>query len=191
MIRFHALMLIGAAGGLAIPAPAQVPAAPIVQSTEIPVELFTEPPAVLHPTLSPDGTRVLARMRSGDQEVLGIAELAGSGLITVPFEEGTDLVSYRWAGNERVLVSVGMEVKWYGNDRYATRLFVYDLSEDKAMSLDRRTQGLDGDNILWVDPQGESLLLSMQADVNEYPSIFRVNLDNGKFKMEMGPREHV
>jgi hypothetical protein len=51
--------------------------------------------------------------------------------------------------------------------------------------------GLEGDDLIYVDPSGDWLLIAMQASVTEYPGVYRVDLATGNRKLLVRPQDHV
>lgn len=169
-----------------------MPAAAAGVTPRLTSEALAQASFLINPSLSPDGSKLLARMSVDGKASLGVAELGGQGLELVPIPEGEDVRSYRWGGNNRIIFAVGARIPWYDRgDRYVTRAFVYDLHTHKAMGIGPKVQGITGDDILWIDPDGKELLLASQLDQFSYPSIFRVDLSNGKARLEQGPRDNV
>jgi dipeptidyl aminopeptidase/acylaminoacyl peptidase len=99
-------------------------------------------------------------------------------VIGIPDEN--DLAGYRWAGNSRVLYSIGASVDWFGVEARATRLSVYDMQTGTHKFLGKRDEGLEGDDILYVDADGQWLLLSVQRTIFDFPSVQRIDLATGK-----------
>ena len=52
----------------------------------------------------------------------------------------------------------------------------HDLTSGQTLKLGRKTQGLQGDDVLYVDPAGEYLLLALAKSIFERPGIYRVNI---------------
>lgn len=182
----YRLSFVALAIAIASPAVAQSPA------PRITTEAFAQPPFLSAPSLSPDGKSLMARMSIDGATVLGVVELDGKGLEVIPVPDENDLRSYSWAGNRRIVMAMGARMDWFGEgETYVTRAFVYDLDTQKARSIGPKVQGRRGDDILWIDPAGGSLLMATQADRHSYPSIFRVDLSSGAAKLEQGPRDNV
>jgi dipeptidyl aminopeptidase/acylaminoacyl peptidase len=57
--------------------------------------------------------------------------------------------------------------------------------------LRRQEQGLEGDDLLYVDPTGEWILLSYQRTVYDYPSVSRVTLADNKSQEVVAQRDDV
>ena len=64
-------------------------------------------------------------------------------------------MGYQWAGNGRILISVGWTTPRRGDEVYVTRLFVYDLAENRMQLIGKKDGGLEGDDVLYVDPRGK------------------------------------
>lgn len=199
----HALalaMVCGAAGQGMAQAPVQVPgttlspAAAPAKPDLIPTEAFAERPFMARPRLSPDGKHIAARMNVQGNESLAILstnneppKLIGLG----NKKTDPDLRWYRWAGNNTLLVSVGKLVPWDGDEALLTRLMAYDITTGKMTFLGDSTEGLTGDDVLWVDPEGKSVLMAYQATIYEYPSIWRVDIATNRRKLVQSSEDRV
>lgn len=170
-------------------APAAVAAAPAGQSGKIPTSVFAQLSFVTWPRLSPDGKRIAAYVNVKNKKLLGIFTLDGGGLKLFNPGEALELNWVRWAGNDRLLFSVGKTVPWDGDDAWQTRLVLYDLAEDKQRFIGGKTEGLTGDDVLWVDPEGKSILLAYQQTIYDYPSVFSIDLSNNRSKQVVPSRD--
>jgi dipeptidyl aminopeptidase/acylaminoacyl peptidase len=163
------------------------PAAPVRLTSDA----LAQPPSFLNPRLSPDGTKMLATLNVKGETVLGIIGLDGQSVKTIGIADDQNLRDYWWAGDGKVVFSVGSRIEWYGRgERYVTRAFAYDLAKGKAVPLGPKVQSPIGDDILWTDKDGKSVLMTSQPDQFTYPSVFRVSLDDGKPKLEQGPYDY-
>lgn len=172
MVRFG----VAAAVALAASTPA------LAQPPErIPVEALAELPFISEPVLSPDGKRIVARINFDGKERLAIYDLS-AGPEAEPKIVPTEDLSvrwFRWAGNERILVG-------YNSLIFspvfiflpATRLKSYDLKAGSLMNIGK-SEGLLGDDVIYVDPHGRYILLSAQEDADDTPSVNRVDLATG------------
>jgi dipeptidyl aminopeptidase/acylaminoacyl peptidase len=186
-VKSFYLLASVALASAAIAVPPQATPVPRISTTA-----FAERSTFLDPMLSPDGTKLLARMTSADGTALAVADLAGTGLEALTLPADSELVRYRWAGNGRVLFVMGAQVPWFGRgDRYVTRAFAYDLVTHKTVPVGPKVQGTSGDDIIWVDPEGKELLMVSQPDQFHYPSVFRASLETGKTKLEQGPYDYM
>ncbi len=157
----------------------------------IPTSEFATESQITFPVLSPDGTKMLGRVHVGGKEMLGIHSFNGDKLLLIALPEKIDLRYYRWAGNGRVLVSIAKTVVYFGDDAEMTRLLSFEIGKRDFVKLGGKWQGLEGDDVLYVDPSGEYLLLSFQESVFEYPSVFRVELATNKLTEIVKPRSDV
>jgi dipeptidyl aminopeptidase/acylaminoacyl peptidase len=157
----------------------------------IPTEVFAKSPLVSRPRLSPDGRKLLAMLGGTGKASLGLVfvETGESRMFALP--KGFEIASYSWAGDNKVLISLGKNTVYFAEDAYMTRLVVYDVATGKSEFVGKREQGLRGDDILYVDPEGAWLLLSIQKTVYEWPSVYRVNLANNGMKEVIMPREGI
>jgi len=143
-------------------------------------------------TLSPDGTMLLGRVHTDGKAGLAIHHLTDKTPLKVLAGPGKGEVRwYRWAGNGRVLISVIQTVPWGDDETSMTRLVSYDLTTGEAMFIGRRDEGLEGDDVLYVDKSGGWILLSLQKSVYDYPSVYRVDLATGKMAQVVGQRPDV
>lgn len=180
-----------AVSAMAEESPAAKPAAaPVVQTAPaIPPRIstadFSKRPLMTHPVLSPDGLRLAARFTVKGVENLAIADLTGKTPLKFLGAAGKkrDLVRYFWAGNHTLVVSVGMTVQWFDDEGYATRLLAYDTDTGKAHVLDHRIAGLKGDDVLWSDPDGKTLVMAFQDSIYDYPEIWTMDIATNRAKL--------
>lgn len=181
---FAVPMLLLAAVSLSDTPPQAAPK-PLPQPVpRISAEDFGALPFMSRPKLSPDGTKVLARIFSEGELKLAVIGLGAAKATSrvVPIPDKRDLLWYRWAGDDRILVSLGLATKFEGEDRYATRLVMVDIRSGKASLIGKRAEGFDGDTVIHVDKDGRSLLLSVQETIYDYPSVWRVDLETLNMK---------
>ncbi|HEY0411780.1 MAG TPA: S9 family peptidase [Allosphingosinicella sp.] len=176
-----------AAAALPLAAVEAAPAAPRL----IPTAALAEQPLISSPSLSPDGTKLLAMLATPGRTRLGLIVVATGEmrLFDVPGE--FEIRSYRWAGDGKVLISVGKTIVWEGQDLYMTRLAAYDVATRKSTFIGRDSEGPQGDDIIYLDRSGQWLLLSIQRSVYDMPSVFRVDLVTGSMKEVVHARDDV
>jgi dipeptidyl aminopeptidase/acylaminoacyl peptidase len=145
-------------------------------ATLIPTALFAESGRVRSPLLSPDGTKLVFREQMADKTYLTIDYFGSSPAYRVAMPEKTDLNWYRWAGNEKLLISVG-SLKTYIDVEYRqVELYVIDLLSRKTLKVGPERSGPDGDNVLFVDPEGRYFLQEFRRSIYKYPEVARVDL---------------
>jgi dipeptidyl aminopeptidase/acylaminoacyl peptidase len=146
----------------------------------IPTAELARLPDISDAILSPDGKRFVFRGRSNGREMVAYRQVDDDKVASFDIPEKVDLNWFRWAGNDRLLVSIGRNVPYFGNEARQTFLILYDLSTRTPKVIRRDGQGLEGDDVLFVDPAGAYLLLSIQRSIYDYPSVFSVSLPDGK-----------
>jgi dipeptidyl aminopeptidase/acylaminoacyl peptidase len=150
-------------------------------------------PFMVGPKMSPDAKHVVTTAHINGTKRLVILELgtkpAPSHSFTMPGK--WELGWYRWAGNDRVLVSIGHADTLFDDEVYVTRLVMYDLKTDKAVFVGKKSEGVEGDNVIHVDRDGHWLLLNVQKTIYDYPSVLRVDLDTMDMKKVVGEHPHV
>ena len=160
-------------------APSAAPAAPLARPTLIEASAFTERSGLSELTLSPDGSKIALRTVPKDGKVtIGVLDAVtrkGEHNLAVP--EKNELDWFRWAGNRRLLVALSAQSTFYGEEVRITRLFVYDLDKRSFTFIGKEDMGLDGDDVIHVDPDGQFVLLSMQRTIMDWPSVWRFPLD--------------
>ncbi|QAY77170.1 S9 family peptidase [Sphingosinicella sp. BN140058] len=184
-----AAMMLTIATGAAFAAPEKAGAAG--KPVRIPTAELARTPLISAPALSPDGNLLLATLGTPRESVLGIIEPATGKITPFRLPDGWEIASYRWAGNGTVLISAGKTTPWLDDEAYMTRLLAYDVATAKTRFVGKREQGLEGDDILYVDPDGKWLLLSIQRTVYDWPSVYRVELDGDGFKQVVAPRTGI
>ncbi|HYI41292.1 MAG TPA: S9 family peptidase [Allosphingosinicella sp.] len=166
---------------LSAPGFAAAPAAP----ERIPIEVFGALANYASPEISPNGKHVVAEALSGKQKAVIVYDFdEGSSAFTrINVGEKLEVMSTRWAGNRRILLSVFGTGKVLGFEVPITRLFLKDLDTGALKELGRdKVEGLFGGDIVFVDPEGAYVLLSAQRSFFASPSVLRVDLATLKSK---------
>jgi dipeptidyl aminopeptidase/acylaminoacyl peptidase len=150
-------------------------------------------PFMIGPKLSPDAQHIVSEAYLKGNRSLAILKLFPKTVATHTFAIPAkwDLLWYRWAGNDRLLVSVGRQDILFGEEVYVSRLVMYDLKTDKASFIGRKGEGMDGDTVVHLDPDGHWLLLNVQRTIYDYPTVWRVDLDTLEQKKVVGEYPHV
>ena len=172
------LKIIVAAAALAVPAPAAAAGAP-APPERIPVETFAAFASYSKPEISPNGKHVVAMALDGKQKAVIVYDLdEGSRAFTrINVGEKQEVLSARWAGNRRILLSVFGTAKVMGYEVPMTRLFLRDLDAGVLKELGgNKVGGLSGGDVVFVDPEGAYVLLSAQRSLIASPSVLRVDL---------------
>ena len=190
---YAAVILSGAAASAepAPAAPAQAKPAADKPFQILPTTALAKLPFLANPKLSPDGTHVAARVILNNRELMAVFDLAAGTSKLINPGEKLDLNWYRWAGNDRVLISVGSMVPWLGDEVLQTRLVAFDVSTQAQRFIGGKTEGATGDDVLWIDPEGQSILLSFQQTIYDYPSVSRIDLAKNRAKQVVAPRDDL
>lgn len=186
-----ALILAGTAGIGTLAAETKAPAAAVAKPARIATADLAKLPEFSDAKLSPDGTRVLYRRRADGEEQVAYRVIGEQRSFGFSVPEQVDLNWSRWAGNNFILVSVGRSTTFMGEEAYKSLLLLHDITSGTTSIISRKGQGLEGDDVLFVDPDGRYLLLSIQRTIYDYPSVFRVSLPDGKMTEIVKPREPV
>lgn len=138
------------------------------------------------PQLSPDGERLAFSLTEGGKVWLGVIEIdSGTMMRKIPLEDDQHLRWIQWAGNDRLLVSLVVPITSNWAEGRVVRLFVADLATHQSHYVGPSGgQGLKGDNVLYTDPAGEFVLLSLQPQVWVEPEVWRFKLDGTDTKGE-------
>lgn len=194
---------------VATPLVAQTPAAPDAQMASEPesgpvieaerepaVDLSTEAEPVrpvLIPTahfaarsgyrdfvMSPDGSRLAVEQTSDG--VTAIAVYDAETLEQVRDYKLTSLQradSFRWAGNDKLIVSVSMPALFFGFPVRINRLFVRNLTTGDAWVLDTPADVVWGGEIIHIADDGSFVLVSAQKNYRDNPAVYRHELVPG------------
>lgn len=192
------LCCTGMAGGTPI-APAgstaedrSAPAPPAARPERIPVQDFARLPFLADPALSPDGLQVAARLDVRGSTVLGILRPLDpqAKMVRIPLFDN-ELLWYRWAGNDRLLISAAVRTRVFGIDTFMTRLALYDQARGEIRYVGLDQEGLVGDDVIYLAEDGGSLLLSISRDTLSYPDVYRVDLASGAVEKVVARRPPI
>jgi acetyl esterase/lipase len=157
----------------------------------LPLAAFADLPLVEDVELTPDGQRYAALMNTGGYTVLVTRELVGGGPIRPLLK--TDNKEFRfawlkWASNDRLVVSVHYPSQRGWTQIGETRLFSLKPDGTGLVNLVRRSAfryaGMPAqfqDRVIdWLPEDGQHVLLQLDEDGNQAPSVFRVHLETGR-----------
>jgi dipeptidyl aminopeptidase/acylaminoacyl peptidase len=193
--------LLGAIGTSAVLRGTPLWAAPAAEQKppRIAAEVFAEKPAMEGLQLSPDGTKVLARMQVHGQEMLGTYVISTGALKGYALPKDSELRWCRWAGNDRFLVSILIKFKQREDmglgtlmvEGRASRLLSFDLAAEAGTFIGFTDSTNVGDDVLFVDPAGEYLLLSVSRSYGQSPGIYRCTLKENHPELVVRPIDGV
>jgi len=171
--------------------------APVAEASEeakparISTAEFARLPEVSGVKLSPDGTRIAFLARINGREAIVYRGIRDAAIQRIDPPDKVDFNWLRWAGPDKLLFSVGRSVEYFGEEARQTFLVLRDIVTGETKLLMRDGQGLEGDDLLFVDPDGQYLLLSIQRSIYDYPSVFRVSLPDGKMSEVVRAKQPV
>lgn len=165
---------------------------------EWPIEAFAELPFMEQPELSPDGTRVAARIARDGQQLLMIAAIAAAPnrLHALTFGEN-DLNWWRWVNDEWLIAGLGGETDVEGMPWSISRVASIKADGSKINLLARNTAAQNADDVIWVARDGSPrILLSYQtsiygSDPGFWPRVDEVDVTTGKLRNIVPSRPYV
>lgn len=149
----------------------------------IPTSAFAAQRSMRRTSLSPDGSKLAVQTVVQGRDVIGIFDADTRQLITTVELYRSDWFNWmRWAGNERLLYSMdgnpySTSRRYLMTGKWTTSLYVYDLQSSERRFIGFEEQGFEGDDVLYVDPDGAYLLLSISLQVRADPYVYRFPLD--------------
>ena len=179
---------------LILPASAQDTPTPISASSappKIPSEVFVAPGYMYRPLISPDGQKIAFRERLDKKIYLSVRPVDGTHLKRLALPAKHSLNWYRWASDAKLLISVTGVGQIYGIEVPVNVLLAHDLISGQTMQLGRKTQGLVGDDVLYVDPNGDYLLLALAKSIFERPAVYRVGIADNSLTEIVRPQSGI
>ncbi len=149
----------------------------------IPTSAFAKRSMLRDAVLSPDGDRLAIKTTIRGRDVIAVFDAATKEMThTLDTSAAGWLNWIQWAGNDRILYSVlgnshSKPQKFLLTGRWATSLMGYDLPTRTTRFVGFEKQGFEGDDILYTDPAGAYVILSMAHDVGDDPHVYRYPLD--------------
>jgi dipeptidyl aminopeptidase/acylaminoacyl peptidase len=172
-LLFAALAMVAGAG----PGTAQAP----VPAARIAISDFASLPVLRKPLLSPDGRRIVARSTVDGKTSLVILNADGPNQAAQKIGLGeAEIAALRWAGNQRLLLTIKSVKELPGRNEYAfLRLVAVDTATGASRLVDHKSRGLYGGDVLYADPSGNWALVASQDYADTWPSVKRVDLATG------------
>lgn len=146
------LHLLAALPSLCAAMPCIAQEAPAPAPAERPIEAFAMLPRFTGAQLSPDGTRLAAKMRANDQQILAIVSLARPNDEPAFMSSGGvfDINDWQWVNDEWLVVSVGLADRTEGQEFYVTRLIGIDRRAQNPNRLSWQPAAQSASDIIWV-----------------------------------------
>lgn len=178
---------------VALLAAAPLPAAPLADA--VPIEQFATLPTIDTPRLSPDGTRVAAKVAVNGKQALVVSGLFDSSRKMLS-EGKADINWWRWVNDDWLVVGIGDQTRIGTEDVYITRLAGVNADMTKLVTLGWMNTGLDADDLLWVARDGSTRILTAKStgyyEPEEYlPSVWEADVATGKMTRVMRSQSDV
>jgi dipeptidyl aminopeptidase/acylaminoacyl peptidase len=158
---------------------------------------FAALPVVVHPVLSPDGTRVATRIAIKGQLRLAIIPVGDVQKTVLIAPGNSDLNDWQWVNNQWLVVRAGAMSQVDGENWYVRRVIAVSADGTKMNALGKDIAGQIADDILWVARDGSPrLLLALQTSIysNEpgfWPEVRNFDVSTGKSIRVQGPTQNV
>lgn len=156
------------------------------------------------PSLSPDGKKIVYALGAGNQQVFAVSDLTDSKskpqvIATAgSFKDSgdRDVVSWRWIGNEHVVLTLQSMENIYGQRLELRRLVSYNLNTGKLTPLAWDGAAGQASDILYQDDKTGTFLLQRQS--NKYgserwfvPEVVKVDVSDGSYSTVIRPNPIV
>ena len=173
------------------PAPAATPSGPP------PAAAFAQLPFIESPVLSPDGTRVAARIAIQGKLRLAIIPIGDVAKMKLISPGDFELNDWQWVNNDWLVVRAGEMQPVEGDTWYVRRAFGVRADGGKINVLALPETGQSGDDVLWVARDGSPhALIAMQTSIyvdqpGFWPQVRDFDVSTGKSKLVQGPMTDV
>lgn len=183
-------LLIGAACVAAAP----VAAAPLPDAVSI--EQFAALPTIESPRLSPNGTKVAAKVAINGKQVLVVSSLFDSAARKALPPGKLDINWWRWVNDDWLIVGLGDKDKIYDEEVYVTRIAGVKADMSKIVPLGWTKTGLDADDVLWVAKDGSTRILTSKStgyfvEEDYLPSVWMADVATGEMTRILKSEKNV
>jgi dipeptidyl aminopeptidase/acylaminoacyl peptidase len=202
MIKQLGRLLAGA--GLTVAASAlyaadDKPAAAVDPRAVVAAEVFATLPRFQTPKLSPDGTRLAAKLAVKGKQMLVVMSLFDATIppATIQTRNEDDLNWWRWVGDKWLAIGIGAKQDLYGTEVYVTRTAGVSADMKTFNRIDNWNRtGIRADDVLWAARDGTPrILLARQTGIESmeelYPEVVEADLSTGKVKRVAAGRPNV
>jgi dipeptidyl aminopeptidase/acylaminoacyl peptidase len=162
-----------------------------------PIEDFASLPFMQGPELSPDGTRVAAKMAIGGEQFFSVHSLFGDAPPRLVRSGGGDINWWRWVNNDWLIVGIGALDHVEDTDFYVRRTMGISADGKKIVPLGFNEAAQGADDVIWVANDGSPrirLALQKSIYVNEpgfWPEVREFDVSTGHWKLVVEPHDEV
>lgn len=154
------------------------PAAAAQKPPHYPAKAFAGGDTIRSARLSPNGKRMaFTTMHQKILKLVVADPMTRQSQFVFNFDGKQELKWFRFAGNDKVLMSLSNTAMMDGEEVRYTRLIVSNVITGKTDFIGRSGMGVVGDDVLYIEPEGSHLLLALQETIYEYPSVWNFPLD--------------
>jgi dipeptidyl aminopeptidase/acylaminoacyl peptidase len=172
--------------------PVWAASAPTPTAAKISAADFAALPMMVKPKLSPNGHRIAARTTANGVTSLVVIDADNPDKVLRRLSLGTlSAYAVTWAGDNRLLVTVLMKDKVFGEEIPYLRLLSVDVNSGSILGLDTKSRGVYTGDVLYADPTGSWAIVASQDDIYSYPSVKRVDLATGKAELIERAKDEV
>lgn len=155
-------------------------------------EVFGKLPFIVGPQVSPNGTRILAQLGIGKQQLLGIVSTTDPAKppVLIGLSEN-ELIDFGWVNDDWLFARLGDQSTIDGYSIYTTRLVGVSADGKTIKPIALREAGQHAQPI-WIARDGTPrMLVSMQKSIYEgtdfWPSVVEADVSTGKIKPVVDP----
>ena len=172
--------------------PAQ--AAPLPDA--VPIEQFAALPFIESPRLSPDGTKVAAKVAINGKLSLVVMTLFGDARPKALPPGKVDINWWRWVNDDWLVVGLGDKDKIYEEEVYVSRIAGINADMTKIVPLGWTKTGIDADDVLWIAKDGSTRILTSKSTgyfVQEdyLPSVWMADVATGEMTRILKSEKNV
>ncbi len=165
---------------------------------EWPIEAFAELPLMERPELSPDGTRLAAKVARDGELMLMIAAIADEPNRIRALQLGeNDLNWWSWVNDDWLIAGIASETNVEGMPWSISRVASIKRDGSKINMLAKKVAAQNGDDVIWVARDGSPrILLAYQTsiygdDAGFWPQVDEVDVSTGKMHLVVPSRQQV
>ncbi|TMO67695.1 alpha/beta hydrolase family protein [Pseudoalteromonas aurantia] len=169
--------------------------------SQAPIEAYTSLPLVSQVDLSPNGTHLAFVQNYQGTLVLNITNLKTQETLPVLKSDNKEVTLnwYDWANNNTLIVAAGYTQRQRLLKYHSTQLFKFDLNGTKKLEnlLPIRNRNVKNaaqfqDNVISMLPNDpKHILVAVDFDTVNRPSVFKVNVDTKRRERILRPRRNI
>ncbi|MBX7496530.1 prolyl oligopeptidase family serine peptidase [Qipengyuania sp. 6B39] len=151
-----------------------------IRPQPIDLSAFAKRSPFSHTRLSPNGKVVVTKAVVDGGHYVALIDPADNKLIRrYSVGGGNEIKWVRWAGNNKLLVSLTATGQVFGDEMQFSRLTLVELDTGNMQVLGEKYRTIEGDNLVHVADDGSFALVAIQRTIYDYPSVVRYELTKG------------